>query len=120
VQDVLAVGSITSDKEKSLFSSAGMTADYRIKPDVVALGSIVCLINDAGQVQFSNGTSFSAPTVAGLIACLWQAFPLLKNTELIQLLKETSSQSQRPDVQLGYGIPDVFKAYTKARNDSFR
>ena len=120
VQDVLSVGSIISNKERSSFSSFGLTADYRIKPDVVALGSRVCVINDAGQVHYSNGTSFSAPIVAGLVACLWQAFPLLKNTELIQLVKETSNQAQNPDVQLGYGIPDMFEAYTKAYNDVLR
>jgi subtilisin family serine protease len=117
VPDVLTVGSITSDKEKSSFSSVGMTADYRIKPDVVALGTKVSVIGSAGQVQSLNGTSFSAPTVAGLAACLWQAFPLLKNTELIKLIKESSSQHQQPDAQLGYGIPDMFNAYKKANND---
>ena len=118
VQDVLTVGSITSDKEKSAFSSFGLTADYRIKPDVVALGNGVCVINDAGQIQYSHGTSFSTPVVAGLAACLWQAFPLLKNTELIQLIKETASQGQSPDSQIGYGIPDMFNAYKKANNDA--
>jgi subtilisin family serine protease len=113
-QDVLAVGSITSDREKSFFSSVGMTADYRIKPDVVALGTSVCVINSSGQTQFTNGTSFSAPTVAGMAACLWQAFPLLKNKELIELIKASSSQCQNPDVQLGYGIPDIFNAYQTA------
>ncbi|MDR0575519.1 MAG: S8 family serine peptidase [Tannerella sp.] len=120
VRDVLTVGGITSDKEKSAFSSVGMTADYRIKPDIVVLGTGVCVINSAGQLQYSNGTSFSAPVVAGLTACLWQAFPLLKNTELIKLIKESSSQYQKPDAQLGYGIPDMFNAYTKANNDALR
>ena len=120
VRDVLTVGGVTSNKEKSSFSSVGMTADYRIKPDVVALATHVCVINDAGQLDNSNGTSFSTPVVAGLAACLWQAFPLLKNTELIQLIKETSSQSQRPDTHLGYGIPDMFNAYKKANNDLLR
>lgn len=120
VRDVLTVGSITSDKEKSVFSSVGMTTDYRIKPDIVALGTGVCVINSVGQLQYSNGTSFSAPVVSGLAACLWQAFPLLKNTELIKLIKESSSQYQKPDAQLGYGIPDMFNAYTKANNDALR
>ena len=119
-KDILTVGSITSDKERSSFSSIGMTADYRIKPDVVALGSRVCVIGSSGQVQYANGTSFSAPTVAGLAACLWQAFPLLKNTELIELIKESSSQHKKPDAQLGYGIPDIFNAYKKANNDALR
>lgn len=120
VQNILSVGSITSENEKSNFSSVGMTSDYRIKPDVVALGTGVSVINSAGQLQYSNGTSFSAPLVAGLAACLWQAFPLLKNTELIQLIKDASNQHQRPDAQLGYGIPDMFKAWQKANNDALR
>ncbi|MDR0742853.1 MAG: S8 family serine peptidase, partial [Tannerella sp.] len=118
--DVLTVGSITSDKEKSSFSSVGMTADYRIKPDVVALGTRVSVIGSAGQVEYTNGTSFSAPTVAGLTACLWQAFPLLKNTELIKLIKESSDQYQQPDAQTGYGVPDMFNAYNKANSDALR
>jgi subtilisin family serine protease len=118
--DILTVGSITFDKEKSSFSSIGMTADFRIKPDVVAAGTKVCAVSSSGQVQFIDGTSFSAPTVAGLAACLWQAFPLLKNTELIKLIKESSSQHQQPDVRLGYGIPDMFEAYNKANNDASR
>jgi len=120
VQDVLTVGGVTLEKEKSIFSSVGMTADYRIKPDVVALGTNVCVINDAGQPEYKHGTSFSAPTVAGLAACLWQAFPLLKNTELMQRIKASSSQSQQPDMQLGYGIPDMYDAYIKAKNDALR
>ena len=119
-QDVLTVGSVTSEKERSPFSSVGMTSDYRIKPDVVALGSNVCVINDAGQVQYNNGTSFSTPMVAGLAACLWQAFPLLKNTEVIQLIRDTASQGKNPDVQLGYGIPNMYNAYIKANNDDLR
>ena len=118
--DILTVGSITSDKEKSNFSSVGLTADFRIKPDVVALGSRVCAIGSSGQVQYTNGTSFSTPIIAGMAACLWQAFPLLKNTEVIELIKESSSQYRKPDAQLGYGIPDMFRAYNKANNDALR
>lgn len=120
VQDVLTVGGVNSDNERCTFSSVGLTADFRIKPDVVALGSNVCVIDDDGRVEQKNGTSFSTPIVAGLAACLWQALPLLKNTELMQLIKETSSQSQSPDNQLGYGIPDMFEAYKKAKNDTLR
>jgi len=118
VQDVITVGGVTMEREKSVFSSSGMTADYRIKPDVVALATNVSVVDDAGNVEQKNGTSFSTPLVAGLAACLWQAFPLLKNTELIQLIKETSSQSQQPDTQLGYGIPNMYNAYIKANNEA--
>jgi subtilisin family serine protease len=115
--DVLTVGSIHCGKQKSTFSSIGMTADYRIKPDVVALGTGVYAIGSAGQVLCLDGTSFSAPVVAGLAACLWQAFPLLKNAGLIELIKASSSQYRQPDIRLGYGIPDLFKAYNTARSE---
>lgn len=113
---VLTVGSITSDKKKSIFSSTGFTSDYRIKPDVVALGTGSCVIDPSGNIRYANGTSFSTPILAGLGVCLWQALPWLSNQEIIELLKESSSQSRRPDAELGYGIPDVFKAYKKERN----
>ena len=120
VRDVLTVGSVTSDKEKSNFSSVGLTADYRIKPDVVALGTGTRVIGSLGQVQYVNGTSFSTPIVAGMAACLWQAWPLLKNTEIIKLIKDSSSKSQNPDSQMGYGIPDMFNAYNIAKNNALR
>ena len=115
--NVLTVGAITQDKERSTFSSIGFTADYRVKPDVVALGTGACVINGTGNIQYTNGTSFATPTMAGLGACLWQALPWLTNTELIQLLRQTASQADRPDVEKGYGIPDMQKAYRKEMNE---
>lgn len=111
--DVLTVGAITSDKKKSLFSSTGFTADYRVKPDVVALGTSSCVIDPTGNIRYSSGTSFSTPILAGMGVCLWQALPELSNKEIIALLQDVSSQAKRPDAELGYGIPNVFKAYKK-------
>ena len=113
VADVLTVGAVTSDKERSNFSSTGFTADLRIKPDVVALGSGVAVINANGNVQYANGTSFSTPMVAGLGACLWQSLHWLSNREIVALIQQTASQADRPDVEKGYGIPDFYKAYRK-------
>ena len=42
--DILTVGAITDRKKKSNFSSVGFTADYRVKPDVVALGTGCCVM----------------------------------------------------------------------------
>lgn len=109
--DVVTVGAITEKKKKSVFSSVGLTADYRVKPDVVALGSGCCVIDSSGNIHYANGTSFSTPILAGLGVCLWQAFPELSNKEMIELLQRSSSQYNQPDAELGYGIPDVFKAY---------
>jgi subtilisin family serine protease len=111
VSHVLTVGAITSERERSSFSSTGFTADYRIKPDVVALGSGVTVIGAGGNVQYANGTSFSTPIVAGLGVCLWQSLPWLTNKEIIELIRQTASQANHPDVEKGYGIPDIWKAY---------
>lgn len=113
---VLTVGAINSDKEKSTFSSIGFTSDYRVKPDVVALGTGSCVIDSLGNIRYANGTSFSTPILAGLGVCLWQALPWLSNYDIIELLRASSSQYKRPDAELGYGIPDVFKAYKLERN----
>ena len=115
--NVLTVGAITADKERSSFSSTGLTADYRVKPDIVALGTGACVINGTGNVQFTNGTSFATPIMAGLGACLWQALPWLTNKEMIQLIQQTASQATQPDVEKGYGIPDMQKAYRKEMNE---
>lgn len=111
--DVLTVGAITEEKKKSIFSSVGFTADYRVKPDVVALGSGSCVIDQQGSIRYSSGTSFATPILAGLGVCLWQALPGLTNKEIIALLQEVSSQAKQPDAELGYGIPNMYKAYKK-------
>ncbi len=115
VAHILTVGSITEDKEKSSFSSTGLTADYRIKPDLVALGTSCAVIDRSGDLRYSSGTSFAAPIIAGLAACLWEALPKLTNKELITLLQNTASQSRRPDAEKGFGIPNLYKAYKKGR-----
>jgi hypothetical protein len=109
-EQALTVGSITASKERSVFSSTGPTADMRIKPDVVALGTNCTVIDSTGNVRHSNGTSFSTPIVAGLGICLWQARPRLNNRDIIRLIQRSSSQYDRPDGQLGYGLPNMYKA----------
>ncbi len=116
--NVLTVGAITEDKQKSIFSSVGFTVDARVKPDVVSLGTSTTVIDSSGNIRYSNGTSFATPTLAGLGVCLWQALPWLSNVQIIELLQRVSSQYKRPDIELGYGIPDVYKALKKGRQET--
>ena len=113
--DILTVGAITDRKKKSNFSSVGFTADYRVKPDVVALGTGCCVIDPTGNIRYANGTYFATPILAGLGVCLWQAFPSLTNKDIISLLQRFGSKFEQPDAELGYGIPDVYKAYKQER-----
>jgi subtilisin family serine protease len=110
-ENVITVGSIMRDSTRSAFSSTGYTADNRIKPDLVAMGSNVSIVSSDGSIIQSNGTSFATPILAGLGACLWEAFPDLTAFEMIKLLQTSGNRYLQPDSLFGYGIPDVFKAY---------
>lgn len=112
-EGILTVGSMTSQKERSRFSSKGLTADGRIKPDLVALGSGSCVVVGSGEIGYGSGTSFATPILAGMGICLWQALPQLSPQELIDLLRQSGSQAERPDAELGYGLPNLYKAYKK-------
>ena len=109
--DILTVGAVNSDKKSAPFCGVGPTQDNRVKPDVMALGSPASLISGRGTVIRDMGTSFSTPIVAGLVACLWQALPDKTALEIINLVRQTSSQYQEPDNIYGYGIPNFWRAY---------
>jgi serine protease AprX len=104
-KDVLAVGAVDFNLNRSSFSSFGPSADGRVKPDVAALGNLVANIGPSGSIQLGNGTSYSCPLIAGFIACLWEAHPELNAVELIDLVRKAGSQYFNPDYSLGYGIP---------------
>lgn len=101
----LAVGSIQSDYMISSFSSRGPSADGRIKPDVVALGSSAYLIDDSGNITTGSGTSFSAPQIGALAAGIWQAYPDYSNLEVIEAMRMSADNVDSPDNEYGYGIP---------------
>ncbi len=105
VNGVLAVGSITGTGSTSNFSSLGPTADNRVKPDVVALGSSVSIIKANGNTGFTSGTSSSAPLITSLAVGLLEAFPELTVLELYDLIIASANMFESPDNQKGYGIP---------------
>ena len=110
VAGVLAVGSITSGQTRSSFSSVGPTADGRIKPDVVALGSGTQVVRPNGNNGFTSGTSVAAPLITSLAAGLLQRFPDLTVSALYNLITGSASQSANPDNVLGYGLPNYGRA----------
>ena len=110
-KDILTVGSINEHGMNAAFSAVGPTADGRIKPDVMAFGSPTCAITGRGSIINDNGTSFSSPLVAGMVACLWQALPGKTAKQIIKLVKLAGDNQQHPDNVFGYGVPDFWKAY---------
>lgn len=111
-ENVLTVGAVNKKATLAPFSSIGNTADGRIKPDVVAVGEGSDVIRTDGNQGRANGTSFSSPIMCGMVTCLWQARPELTAKELIELVRQSGDRADYPDNIYGYGVPDMWKAYT--------
>ncbi len=93
------------------FSSWGPNSSGQIKPDGVSVGSGTSLIGTDGNLYSGDGTSYSTPNLAGLITCLWQAFPEFNCHDILQAVRQSSDQYKNPDGRYGYGSPDFEKAY---------
>ncbi|WKD86357.1 Subtilisin NAT [Polaribacter huanghezhanensis] len=112
VAGVFTVGAVNATGTIADFSSYGPTSDGRVKPDVLAQGQNVYVINHTtGDPVTSNGTSFSSPIMAGVVACFWQAFPNLTNTQIMQRIRESADRYNSPTAQYGYGIPNFENTY---------
>ncbi|MBK8774073.1 MAG: S8 family peptidase [Chitinophagaceae bacterium] len=109
---VLAVGAVNANGDAASFSSYGPSSDGQIKPGVAAVGWMAVVANTSnGAPQFGNGTSFACPNMAGVSTCLWQAFPEVNNMAIIVALQKSASKYTTADDRVGYGIPDVKKAF---------
>ncbi len=104
---VFSVGAVDEAGNYASFSSVGSNFQPSQKPDVVAQGQSSVVIDTDDNLLVINGTSFSSPILAGGITCLWQALPNKTNAEIMQLVRESSSQYTNPDFLLGYGIPNL-------------
>ncbi len=109
-RNVLCVGAVDSFKTITAFSSRGPSSDGRIKPDVVAMGRRNTVPSSDGKLMRGNGTSFSGPLVAGLVACLKQAHPNVSNSNLFNAILKSCNQYSAPDNEYGYGIPNAIVA----------
>lgn len=108
---VLAIGATDSAGNIASFSSRGPNAAGLLKPNVSAVGARVVVANAVGSADKSNGTSFSAPTIAGAAACLWQAFPDASNADIFRAIEASAHLYDTPDFDYGHGIPDFKKAF---------
>jgi len=109
---VLSIAAVRPNGKRASFSSWGPTTDGRIKPDIAAQGrfTVVASMNKY-NVTRTNGTSFSSPVMAGMVASLKQAFPDRHTDEIKNAIRNSGSIASEPDSSLGYGIPNFFFAY---------
>ncbi len=105
--NVITVGAVYSNGTIVSFSSRGPTADRRIKPDLVAMGSSVHSVNHIARDAYArySGTSMAAPLVAGLCAILLEIHPDWSPIDVRDALLTTATRSGNPDNTYGYGIP---------------
>lgn len=104
---VLAVGAVKADRAIANFSSRGPSVDGRVKPGVCAMGQATILSLASGDIGTSNGTSFSAPLIAGAAATLLQANPSATNMQLYDAIIRSADRFENPNADYGYGIPNL-------------
>lgn len=110
--DVLTVGAVGDVENHAPFSSHGPSYDGRVKPDVCAMGwGTTILRADTDSIMSANGTSFSSPIVAGLVACLWQLHPERSAVQIMDAVRRSASFFNAPSDSLGYGVPDFAAAH---------
>ena len=108
---VITVGAVNSSGAPASFTSYGPSSDGRVKPTVASVGVATVISSPNGTIVTGNGTSFATPNLAGLVTCLWQAFPDFTNMEIIEAVKKSSSIYNFPDTRIGYGIPNFRIAF---------
>ena len=86
----------------------------------MALGSPTTVITGRGTISKDMGTSFAAPLITGMVACLWQAFPNKTALEIIRAVIQSGDKWTTPDDVYGYGVPDFMKAYQHLRTRNSR
>jgi len=105
---VLAVGGVTPDKRADLRSNSGPELDLMAPWDVytTSLG---------GGYQYQNGSSMSAPQVAGAAALVWAKYPAMRAYQVRDLLEQTAEDlgAKGWDATTGYGLLRVDLALTQ-------
>jgi len=113
---VIAVGAVEASSILSSFSSVGPSADGRIKPDVVAMGTSVRVASSSSDTGYSNvnGTSFSCPLTAGVAALILEANPNLTAAQVRDILRNSADQNLTPNNSFGYGLVNALDAVNVA------
>ena len=108
----MAVGAVNVAQQVWPNSSYGPSADGQVKPDVASVGWGTILQYSNNGIGGGNGTSYACPNMAGLTACLMQGFPEFNNMKIVNALRMAGSIATAPNDRIGYGIPDMKKAFS--------
>ena len=104
-QGVLSIGATKSSTcERIEYSSIGPEFLPYMKPNV--------------SCYSPDGTSFSAPAVAGFVACLMQRAPMLDNKKIKDVIEKSGHLYPYGNNFIGYGIPKASRALKLLSNSS--
>lgn len=104
VPEVLAVGgSLPMLEQRIQFSSLGPNAKGVIKPDLAAPGYVLSAWK-RNRYRENAGTSFAAPLVTGMAACVLQMDSTLSPKALAERLRQAGHFYPYYDYELGYGV----------------
>ncbi len=113
-EQALAVAAVDGKEVIAGFSSHGFGRNVvPLKPDVAAMGSRVRVANSSGSFSYSSGTSFSAPLISGMIACVLALKPEWSASEVTQVVRSYSNRYPAHDSLYGFGIPNFDLLYEK-------
>lgn len=108
--EVFAVAATDSKQQKASFSNYG---DYI---DAAAPGVNIASTYPDNHYAALSGTSMASPHVTALAALIRSANPLLKNTEVMDIMRQTAIDlgDRGKDKYYGYGQIDIVKAVSQA------
>ncbi|MBU2529791.1 MAG: S8 family serine peptidase, partial [Elusimicrobia bacterium] len=106
---VIPVGGTDSSNKLASFSTTGPEMTNR---GLVAPGVSVYTTDLSNGFAYADGTSFSAPIVAGFAALIISANPTLTSLQVGDLMRESADDlgASGPDSLYGWGIINVFRA----------
>ena len=108
---VTGVGAVNKDSIPAGFTSLGPAFGGKTKPNVTALGWNTYLQRSDGSFGYLSGTSFSSPVMAGMAACLWQSQPHATAEQIKSAIEMTAHLYGNPNDLMGFGIPDMYRAW---------
>jgi len=109
----VCVGAVSSlvNESKADFSNCGPRVDV-YAPGVNIISSLhssgggVTLVNDYRDSNYKlgkyNGTSMASPQVCGVLACLLEQYPNMKQSDIISYLEQNSKTNQMTTTSGGY------------------
>jgi serine protease AprX len=110
-EHVLSIGAVDENEIHASFSGYRPPNGPFVKPNVVAMGKQTVYAAYDSTIARGNGTSFSSPIIAGLAACLMQAFPHVSNLKIKDVIERSASLYETPNDSMGFGVPDFWKAF---------